>query len=81
MNYTPTSLVGGPGFFAWVYRELQRIALALSAPEFDTVQLVERHAEPEKLGDGLLAFADGTDWNPGAGRGIYVYAGGTWSKL
>lgn len=33
------------------------------------------HVEPEKkLQDVIFfAFADGTDWNPGSGRGLYYY--------
>lgn len=28
----------------------------------------------EYLRDGLPAYANGTDWNPGSGRGIYRYS-------
>lgn len=40
-----------------------------------------RDVEPEKRRDGMVAFADGTNWNPGAGRGLYVRTGGAWVKL
>ncbi len=39
------------------------------------------HAEPERKWDGLFVNADGVDWNPGRGRGIYYYDstfGGEW---
>lgn len=39
------------------------------------------HAEPSKPRDGDLARADGTDWNPGAGAGLYQYQGVAWVKL
>lgn len=42
--------------------------------------LAELHKEPAKLLTGMLVIADGTDWNPGAGRGVYVYLSG-WKKL
>ena len=35
--------------------------------------LEETFVEPTKLYTGLLRFADGTEWDPGAGRGIYYY--------
>ena len=31
------------------------------------------HAAPDKPQTGRIVFADGTDWNPGSGRGTYVY--------
>ena len=34
---------------------------------------------PEYKRVGLLAFADGTAWNPGSGQGYYRYNGTTWS--
>lgn len=38
-------------------------------------------AEPLKPVDGLLIFADGVAWDPGAGRGVYAYESGAWVKL
>ena len=39
------------------------------------------HAAPKRPREGMIVFADGTDWNPGAGKGVYTYSGGVWSKL
>jgi len=39
------------------------------------------YAEPLKLYEGLFAFADGTEWDPGSGRGLYQYVLGSWVKL
>jgi len=44
-------------------------------------ELPELHVQPERLKDGLMVFADGTDWNPGQGRGVYFYDGGVWYKF
>jgi hypothetical protein len=31
---------------------------------------------------GLLAYANGTDWDPGGtGQGIYLWTGAAWAKL
>ena len=38
-------------------------------------------AEPTPA-DGMVAYADGTSWNPGAGgEGVYAYYGAAWNKL
>lgn len=31
--------------------------------------------EPSPVVEGMLAYADGTNWNPGSGRGFYKYIG------
>jgi len=33
---------------------------------------------PAPLYPGLLAWADGTNWNPGSGEGFYRYTGSAW---
>jgi hypothetical protein len=39
------------------------------------------HTAPDKLVEGMVRVADGTDWDPGSGAGIYLYLGGSWTKL
>jgi hypothetical protein len=63
----------------YVYQELTRLSgimeLALARRvEFITVA-------PSKPREGMVLGADGTHWNPGAGKGIYGYYSGTWNKL
>ena len=41
----------------------------------------EQHVEPDKPRLGLLVFADGTDWNPGSGAGLYVYKAAGWTFI
>ena len=43
--------------------------------------LEERHVAPAKPRTGLIVLADGTDWDPGAGAGVYCYYGSAWNKL
>jgi hypothetical protein len=64
----------------WIGRELRRLA------EFS--ELVEggrwlpiRNNAPEKPREGMLAIADGTNWNPGSGQGLYEYRASAWVKL
>lgn len=41
--------------------------------EFYYMRVERVHAAPTKPQDGQLAYADGSDWNPGSGRGVYRY--------
>lgn len=36
---------------------------------------------PPKSQDGMIVFADGTNWNPGSGRGYYGKSSGVWVFL
>jgi hypothetical protein len=49
--------------------------------EVDSVKYTALHVEPDKIEDGLTVRADGTDWNPGSGEGLYMYYNSTWNKL
>lgn len=78
MSYQPT--FPGEGITPqWLYDELQRIGSEMSRPH----QLLREvlHVEPARPQEGLEACADGVDWNPGAGAGLYLYIGGAWVKL
>jgi hypothetical protein len=77
-NYIP-----GPapiGVSEWLVREFQAISEATfgAAPE---LQLIPNAREPAKPRTGMLVYADGTNWNPGSGAGVYVFTGTAWSKL
>lgn len=63
----------------WVQRELEYIAAAFQ--ETPTVRLTVLNAAPAKPRNGMLVYADGTNWNPGSGAGVYAYEGGSWVKL
>lgn len=80
-SYTPEEApIGGniEDLVAYLRRELLRISGAF---QYETIVLKELHNEPAKPSEGELANADGTDWNPGHGAGIYVYLNGTWNKI
>lgn len=62
--------------------ELQAVARAMTEP--DALLLLNiLHTPPAKLlpAQVTIAAADGVDWNPGAGAGVYAYYGGSWKKL
>lgn len=81
--YTPTPVPRGnlEALENYLESELQRLAIDLEANIIAKVQLAETFVVPSKPRDGLLVFADGTSWNPGSGRGIYVYSSSAWVKL
>lgn len=62
----------------WVERELGRVGTYFT--NFDLVQYNILHVAPQKPREGAVAIADGADWNPGSGGGIYIYFNGLWRK-
>jgi hypothetical protein len=81
MPYRPTNFTGGTQqeFQAWVLYELDRLAKDQS--ETIALDLRPVHREPDKPREGMIVYADGTDWNPGSGKGSYEYRGAAWFKL
>lgn len=82
MSYLPTQM---PAINSveelrrFVEDELTRISQAIDAPEFVTFEV--KHVAPTRPTAGMIAFADGTNWNPGSGRGLYEYRTSSWVKL
>lgn len=65
--------------FTYVLDEYTRIASALDLLAKGHVELTFK--APNKPYEGMARLADGTYWNPGAGKGVYVYFDGTWNKI
>jgi hypothetical protein len=65
---------------AYAFGELQDLARAL-AEDKETVPFQILNAAPAKPREGMIAHADGTNWNPGDGAGPYSYIGGAWTAL
>ena len=79
--YVPRNVPANPAEIpAWLTQELLNIQAALLGP-FPFVQLQELHVEPKKTLPGMVAQADGVDWNPGSGPGVYCFRGGSWKFL
>jgi hypothetical protein len=72
----PQNLEGIP---VYLHRELVRIAGVLSNISDNIYE--ETHVAPDKPQNGQVVYADGTDWNPGSGRGLYFYKGSTWTFI
>jgi len=47
----------------------------------DVMQLPQLTSAPASPLDGMIAYADGTSWNPGSGEGVYAYYNGGWNHL
>ena len=41
----------------------------------------ESNAAPDNPTEEMIVFADGTNWDPGSGRGLYRFNGTTWEAL
>lgn len=78
-RYEPGHLAGDSvsAILQVLNNEFQRLAAVLSTAS--TIDFL--HAEPTKLREGLTVGADGTDWDPGAGKGVYTYYDSAWHKL
>jgi hypothetical protein len=74
MSYTPLPTIATTvtDLRSWANREMQRISLALLSTG-SQITLPVLNAAPEKPQVGQIVFADGANWNPGSGRGLYYY--------
>lgn len=80
--YTPNQYVGEASPDAlrrYVEAELLEISRHMS--EQVALELRPIFAAPEKPREGMIVYADGTTWNPGAGKGVYEWDGAAWNKL
>lgn len=66
---------------AWLYQELNRLAAFVQEMEVPLVKITPSAVAPVKPREGMVANADGTNWNPGGGAGLYQYLAGAWVKL
>ena len=76
MRYTPSLYL--PDEFR---DEFRRLADSLRSPDVEAVFLAQLNAQPAKYADGMLVYADGTNWNPGSGEGAYLRCNSAWNYL
>lgn len=82
MTYTPGTtpkIDDADDLRKYVEDELKKIAQALN--EQIAVDLRPVFRAPDRPREGMLVYADGSDWNPGSGEGVYVYKNAAWSPL
>lgn len=67
------------GLIDYIHQELSKIQEATS--ETTVLELRPIHVEPVRKREGMIVYADGTDWNPGSGAGVYYYNGASWVAM
>lgn len=79
--YQPEPPTGGTlaDLTNWILREFYRIGNAIGST--DLLYIDFRSVEPKKPKEGMICGADGTNWNPGSGKGFYGYYTGAWHLL
>lgn len=65
---------------SWMFEQFDKLSNVLQSLETEGIIFTPLHEEPDKPEEGLVVWADGSDWNPGAGPGKYTYTGTVWVK-
>ena len=81
MTYSPRPVPASIERAAQTYLadEFRKVRDALDV--VDVIRFQERNAEPSKISDGMVLYADGSNWNPGDGEGLYARVNGAWQTL
>tara|TARA_R100000458_G_C8260353_1_gene235924 strand:- start:81 stop:338 length:258 start_codon:yes stop_codon:yes gene_type:complete len=76
-NPVPTSSEDLPRY---IFDELLRLQGALEETPVSFIEV--KNVAPSRVKQGDIVYADGTNFNPGSGEGIYFRnAAGSWVKL
>lgn len=75
----PSNIRDAEGLARYIRDMELRISSAITALAAGHIDMV--HVAPLKPRDGDIRYADGSYWNPGAGKGIYAYNGTAWVKM
>lgn len=71
MNYSPSTPPNDPSQLAlYLQQELLRLKQSLDSAQ-PSLRLQIIHAAPTKVFADMVIYADGTDYDPGSGAGIY----------
>lgn len=71
------STVEGRAIVEYFQSQISDLVRAMNAPA--EVRLSVRYVEPDRPRPGQVVYADGTEWDPGAGEGLYYWdLTGTW---
>ncbi len=65
----------------WLTDELNKVAATMASLDATIIRFVQLNEEPARLSEGMVVNADGTNWNPGSGVGLYIYRSAAWVKL
>ena len=64
-----------------VDRELIRVRQAMQESAVQYLALVTWNTVPARPFTGMTVLADGVNWNPGGGQGVYTYYAAAWNRL
>lgn len=81
MDYYPTQLATQSleRLAESLQRELATVSAAINSRLESPVHYLT--AAPSHIDDGMIVAADGTAWDPGGGKGLYMRVGAAWVKL
>lgn len=78
--YAPAPIPTDNKYLAqYIANELSAIQTAIHALAAGHID--KSYAAPAKPRDGDIRYANGVNWNPGIGAGIYYYNGSIWKFL
>ena len=63
-----------------IWNELREIRDEFERSQVSFLEFEQLNVAPAKPKDGRVYYADGTNWNPGSGKGLYFYDG-SYNKL
>ena len=82
VKMTPHTLEDMPRYVEEELIAIENVLGVLQTPEL--LRLRKLNVEPVEKGNSayaILAYADGVNWNPGSGAGIYASNGSTWTLV
>jgi hypothetical protein len=82
LSYQPNPIQESSELAHYLNNELIKIADNFRNLEVDSVGFKVWNTTPDKPRTGQAYYADGTNWNPGSGEGLYIYkSSATWVFL
>jgi hypothetical protein len=75
----PVGVEDMEGALAWAQEQFSQVSQELN--ETIALELRLTGQVPKRPREGMIVAADGTNWDPGGGKGIYAYLSGAWVKL
>ena len=81
MPYRFTFIEAGLRNQGLVEQEFIKVEEGSRTPDVFILQMQVLHKEIDKPRKGYVVYADGVNWNPGSGEGLYRYDGTAWKFI
>lgn len=75
----PSAITTLPDLVRFVRDENLKLSAAITALALGHIDV--SHVAPAKPRDGDIRYADGTNWDPGSGKGLYIHNGTVWTRI